>query len=100
MGKALTKQRDSGPVSKAVSTGVERHLRMGEAAKVLGVSRATLYRWLPRIRHRRICAGGLTREIILIPESALKEFLAVYEHVPGTAEPFGVSRFETNAVGR
>lgn len=57
---------------------------MGEAAQVLGVSRATLYRWLPQIRHRRIPAGGLTREVILIPQSALTEFLAQYEHIPGT----------------
>lgn len=75
-------------VSNKVSTdgSVERHLRMGEAARVLGVSRATLYRWLPRIRHRRIPAGGLDREIILIPETALNDFLASYERVPEVSE--------------
>ena len=79
------------PVFEAVSTpvsigsGVERHLRMGEAARVLGVSRATLYRWLPQIRHRRIPAGGLTREIVLIPESALAAFLAQHDRVPQEA---------------
>jgi excisionase family DNA binding protein len=57
---------------------VERHLRMSEAARLLGVSRSTLYRWLTRIRHVRIPAGGLTKNIILIPESALAEFLASY----------------------
>lgn len=74
-------------MSTEVSTGntVERHLRMAEAAKILGVSRPTLYRWLPRIRHRRIPAGGLTKEIVLIPESALAEFLASHERVPGVA---------------
>ena len=74
-------------VSTPVSTGcaVERHLRMGEAAEILGVSRATLWRWLPKIRHRRIPAGGLTREVILIPESALSEFLAQHERIPGEA---------------
>lgn len=70
-------KRRKQPVSTAPSNqNVERHLRMGEAARLLGVSRATLYRWLPRIKHVRIPAGGLTREIILIPESALAEFLA------------------------
>ena len=73
----------SGVVS--VQTRVERHLRMGEAAAVLGVSRPTLYRMLPRIRHSRIPAGGLTREIVLIPESALAEFLAAHEHKAVTA---------------
>ena len=58
---------------------------MGEAALILGVSRATVYRWLPQIRHRRIPAGGLTREVILIPESSLSEFLGRYEHIPGEA---------------
>lgn len=62
--------------------GVERHLRMAEAARLLGVSRATLYRWLPQIAHRRIPAGGLTKEIILIAESSLSEFLNRYEHKP------------------
>lgn len=74
----------SNPVSIA-SGAVERHLRMGEAARVLGVSRTTLYRWLPQIRHRRIPAGGLSREVILIPESALNDFLARHEHIPGAA---------------
>lgn len=69
-------------MSKTVSIGssVEKHFRMGEAASVLGVSRATVYRWLPQIAHRRIPAGGLNREIILIPESGLAAFLARYEH--------------------
>ena len=82
MKKMPTKRRVSAPAS---SGSVERHLRMGEAAEILGVSRATLWRWLPKIRHRRIPAGGLTREVILIPESALSEFLARHEHVPGAA---------------
>lgn len=61
---------------------VERHFRMGEAAQLLGVSRATLYRWLPQITHRRIPAGGLTKEIILIPASSLNTFLRHYDHKP------------------
>ncbi len=65
--------------------GLERHFRMGEAARILGVSRATLYRWLPQIRHRRIPAGGLTREVVLIPESSLTEFLAHYDRIPEQA---------------
>jgi excisionase family DNA binding protein len=70
-------------VSMPMTTGgVERHLRMAEAARLLGVSRATLYRWLPQIAHRRIPAGGLTKEIILIAESSLGEFLKRYEHKP------------------
>lgn len=55
---------------------------MAEAASVLGVSRATLYRWLPQIAHRRIPAGGLDREIILIPESALHAFLIHHDRKP------------------
>jgi excisionase family DNA binding protein len=76
------------PVSRQVSVSVstdgklERHLRMSEAASVLGVSRSTLYRLLSKIRHRRIPAGGLTREIILIPESALEAFLAQHDQIP------------------
>lgn len=84
--KTSAKRRFSGHLSKPVSIGsgiVERHLRMGEAARVLGVSRSTLYRWLPQIRHRRIPAAGLTREVILIPESALNEFLVRHERIPG-----------------
>ena len=72
-------------VSTLVSTEspVERQFRMGEAAQLLGVSRATLYRWLPRIAHRRIPAGGLTKEIILIPASSLNAFLGQYDRKPG-----------------
>jgi|HubBroStandDraft_6_1064221.scaffolds.fasta_scaffold30944_5 excisionase family DNA binding protein len=72
------------PVSIPVSTagGVERHFRMAEAAALIGVSRATLYRWLHQIRHSRIPAGGLMKEIVLIPESALKAFLSKFEHIP------------------
>jgi len=66
----------------SIDSQVERHLRLAEAAKIVGVSRATMYRWLPKIRHRRIPAGGLTKEIILIPESGLAAFLASHEHVP------------------
>jgi excisionase family DNA binding protein len=78
------KTRGFEAVSTPASTGsaVERHFRMKEAAHILGVSRPTLYRWLPRIRHRRIPAGGLTKEIVLIPESALAEFLACYDRIP------------------
>ena len=68
----------STPVS--IGSSVEKHFRMGEAASVIGVSRTTLYRLLPRIRHCRIPAGGLNREIMIIPESALAAFLARYEH--------------------
>jgi excisionase family DNA binding protein len=75
--------KNSGPVSMSVTIGgVERHFRMGEAAKLLGVSRGTLYRWLPQIVHRRIPAGGLTKEIVLIAESSLAEFLTRYERRP------------------
>jgi excisionase family DNA binding protein len=72
-------------VSTPVSTGssVERHFRMREAAQLLGVSRATLYRWLPQIAHRSIPAGGLDREIVLIPESALQAFLTHHDRKPG-----------------
>ena len=71
-------------MSIPVSIGalVEKHYRMAEAASVLGVSRATLYRWLPQIAHRRIPAGGLDREIILIPESALQAFLTRHDRKP------------------
>jgi excisionase family DNA binding protein len=80
--KNPTKTKRSKSVSTPVSIGgsVEKHYRMAEAASVLGVSRATLYRWLPQIAHRRIPAGGLDREIILIPESGLAAFLARYNH--------------------
>jgi len=85
--KNQAKSRRFSPVSAVVSvqTRVERHLRMTEAAAVLGVSRATVYRMLPQIRHSRIAAGGLTREIVLIPESALAEFLAAHERKAVTA---------------
>jgi predicted DNA-binding transcriptional regulator AlpA len=71
-------------MSIEVSTGhsLERHLRMSDAAKVLGISRSTLYRLLPRIRHCRIPASGLDREIIVFAESSLTEFLARYAHIP------------------
>ena len=71
-------------MSSPVSIGalVEKHFRMAEAASVLGVSRATLYRWLPQIAHRRIPAGGLDREIILIPESSLHAFLTHHDRKP------------------
>jgi excisionase family DNA binding protein len=83
--KSSTKSKRFKSVSTPVSIGasVEKHFRMTEAASVLGVSRATLYRWLPQIAHRRIPAGGLDREIILIPESALNAFLCHYDHKPG-----------------
>jgi len=61
----------------------DRCLRMAEAAALLGVSRPTLYRWLPRIRHIRVPANGLTRSIVLIPESAVAEFRARYECAAG-----------------
>lgn len=79
--KNQAKTRRFAPVSTGVSieSRVERHLRMKEAAALIGVSRPTLYRLLPQIRHSRIPAGGLTREIVLIPESALAEFLALHE---------------------
>ena len=75
-------------MSMAVSNGsaVERHFRMGEAAQLLGVSRATLYRWLPQIAHRRIPAGGLTKEIILIPASSLNAFLCHHDRKPGVSD--------------
>jgi len=84
MKKTAKKRPFFEPVSTSVSidSGVEKHLRMAEAARVLGVSRATLYRWLPQIRHRRIPAGGLTREVILIPASALEAFLAQHDQTP------------------
>jgi excisionase family DNA binding protein len=87
--KSAIKQHGFDPVSASVSTRslVERHFRMAEAARSLGVSRSTLYRWLPQIQHRRIPAAGLMRELILIPESALAAFLALYDHIPeGTHE--------------
>lgn len=82
--KSPTKTGHSKSVSMPVSTGgpVERHFRMAEAARLMGVSRATVYRWLPQIAHRRIPAGGLDREIILIPESSLAAFLGRYDHRP------------------
>jgi len=79
--KTPTKTKCSKAMSTPVSIGslVEKHFRMAEAASVLGVSRATVYRWLPQIAHRRIPAGGLNREIILIPESGLAAFLARHD---------------------
>jgi len=70
----------------SIGASVERHFRMGEAAQLLGVSRATLYRWLPQIAHRRIPAGGLTKEIILIPASSLNTFLGHYDRTPGVPD--------------
>ena len=82
---SLGKPRAFGVVSTRVSVdcSVERHLRLSEAASLLGVSRATMYRFLAKIRHLRIPAGGLTKEIILIPESSLAAFLSSYERIPG-----------------
>lgn len=73
-------ERVSIPVS--TSNGLERHFRMSEAAELIGVSRATVYRWLPQIRHCSVPAGGLMKTVILIPESALKAFLSKFEHLP------------------
>lgn len=85
--KTSTKTKRSTALSTAVSIGspVEKHFRMSEAASVLGVSRATLYRWLPQIAHRRIPAGGLDREIVLIPASSLNAFLAAHDRKPETS---------------
>jgi Helix-turn-helix domain len=82
--KNSTKTKRSKALSTPVSIGspVEQHFRMTEAAAVLGVSRATLYRWLPQIAHRRIPAGGLTKEIILIPASSLNTFLCQHDRKP------------------
>ena len=82
--KKPIKTRTSLAVSTTVSTGngVERHFRMSEAAELIGVSRATVYRWLPQIRHCSVPAGGLMKTVILIPESALKAFLSKFEHLP------------------
>jgi transposase-like protein len=79
--KSPTKTKELRKVSSAVSNGspVEQQFRMGEAARILGVSRTTLHRWLPQIAHRRIPAAGLTRELILIPASGLIAFLARYD---------------------
>ena len=86
--KKPTKSKGFESVSTEVSigSGVERHLRMGEAARVLGVSRATLYRWLPQNAHKRIPAGGLTKEIVLISASALNAFLGRHERLPGARD--------------
>jgi transposase-like protein len=82
--KISIKTKRSKTLSTPVSIGspVEQQFRMTEAASKLGVSRATLYRWLPQIAHRRIPAGGLTKEIILIPASSLNAFLAHYDRKP------------------
>jgi Helix-turn-helix domain len=84
MQKKPNKSRHFRPVSTPVSTpsGVERYLRLGEAAAILGVSRATLYRWLPQIEHRRIPAGGLTKCIVLVSERSLNEFLSRFNQKP------------------
>ena len=66
----------------SVDSSIERHLRLAEAASLLGVSRATMYRLLDRIAHVRIPAGGLNKTIILIPESALAALLASYTRIP------------------
>jgi|SRR5580704_9536762 hypothetical protein len=82
--KNPTKTKRSRALSTPVSNGspVEQQFRMAEAARLLSVSRATLYRWLPQIAHRRIPAGGLTKEIILIPASALNAFLCHHDRKP------------------
>jgi predicted DNA-binding transcriptional regulator AlpA len=82
--KTSTKSKRFKSVSTPVSIGhsLEPHIRMAAAAKLLGVSRSTLYRLLPRIRHFRIPASGLDREIIVFAESSLTEFLARYAHIP------------------
>ena len=82
--KISTKTKRSAALSTAVSIGspVEQQFRMAEAARLLGVSRATLYRWLPQIAHRRIPAGGLDREIVLIPASSLNAFLEAHDRKP------------------
>jgi predicted DNA-binding transcriptional regulator AlpA len=82
--KNPAKTKRSRPVSAPVSIGhsLEPHIRMATAAKLLGVSRSTLYRLLARIRHCRIPASGLDREIIVFAESSLTEFLARYAHIP------------------
>jgi excisionase family DNA binding protein len=59
---------------------------MTEAAQVLGVSRTTLYRLLPRIAHRRIPGAGLTKVLILIPESSLAAFLGRYDYRPESSD--------------
>jgi hypothetical protein len=86
--KKTNKTKSFRSVSTLVSTEspVERQFRMGEAAQLLGVSRATLYRWLPQIAHRRIPAGGLTKEIVLIPASSLNTFLGQYDRKPGVSD--------------
>lgn len=66
----------------SVETRVEQQFRIRDAASLLRVSKATVYRWLPQIRHYRIPAGGLTKEIVLIPESALQDFMTRYEKEP------------------
>ena len=83
--KKPIKTKASKPVSTALSTGstVERHFRMAEAAQLMGISRTTLFRLLPRIRHCRIPASGLTKVIVLIPASALTEFLGQHNRIPG-----------------
>jgi len=70
-------------VSKELSnaSGVERHLRLAEAAAVTGLSRSTLWRLCQdgAIRHVRIAARGLERTLILLPESSLRAFLRAQE---------------------
>jgi hypothetical protein len=44
-----------------------------------------MYRLLDKIRHVRVPAAGLSREIVLIPESGLREFLSRHEHGPEAA---------------
>jgi predicted DNA-binding transcriptional regulator AlpA len=82
--KKPNKTKSFRSVSTPVPIGhsLEPHIRMSDAAKVLGISRSTLYRLLPRIRHCRIPASGLDREIIVFAESSLTEFLARYAHIP------------------
>ena len=65
-------RRHSGSLAMETQGQIETHYRIQEAAKLLHVSRATIYNL---IRGRRVVRLGRGRQGILIPESVLKEII-------------------------
>ena len=57
---------------------IERHLSYKDASTMLGVPGSTLRRWCCEGRIRRVKVGAGRRSRVLIPESALLEFLSAH----------------------